>query len=642
MKLRMGLINMAKPLNSESDVTGTDYCHNCKNWNKDKTCKMRSSDGPIHKPIHCSYFETKQTIVMVESENDENKKKNQSDEAADMGIEHTTLFHDQYKEPYAVIEVGSHKEIHAIKSKFFRRWFVKLIYDVNNKVPSLATCAAALKILEAKACFEGPRNELYNRVAWHNGALYYDLTNDKWEAVKIISGGWVVVAEPPILFRRYNHQQAQVMPEHNGDFNELLEFFNIKREDDKKLLQIYTPTCLIPDIPHPIPTFHGPQGSSKSTAAKVIRKLIDPSVVELLSFPKDYTELVQNLSHHYCSYFDNVGTLPKWLSDALCKACTGDGFSKRELYTDDDDIIYSFRRCAGLNAINIPGTAPDLLDRSMLCFFGRIEKKDRIPEKMFWKKFEEQRPYLLGAMFDVLSKAIDIKEGLNLKELPRMADFAEWSEAISQALGNKPGYFMDIYFRNIEIQNVEALQAHAIAPAIMHLMQDREKWEGTMAELLKTLEEAADVLKLNKIARSWPKAPNALSRRLKEVESNLKDIGITMTTWPKPQSNVQMVTLVKEVEEKPPLSPPISESTGDGLYNKDRSGDSEDSGDICPTLKQKQEGLDMLEEDVIGQGDCREDGKIIHHKCSICGQTPCTKWSRIGKPLCKDCEEAVQ
>lgn len=573
----------------EIDITDTAYCYNCKNWNKDKTCAKRTTEGVIHKPIHCSLFEAKQTITIIEPK-EKDEKKNKADEAADMGLEHTNLFHDQYKEPFAVIEVGAHKEVHAIKSKFFKRWFAKLIYDSTGKVPSPTTCAAALRVMEAKACFEGKRIELNNRVAWHNQALYYDLTNDRWQAVKITSKGWIIVEEPPILFRRYNHQQAQVKPEHGGDFNELLHFFNLKRDNDKELLQFYTPTCLIPDIPHPIQTGHGPQGSSKSTAMRVIRKLIDPSVVELISFPKDKAEFIQAVSHHWCCFFDNVRNLPGWLSDALCKVSTGDGFSKRELYSDDDDVLYNFKRCAGLNGINISATAPDLLDRSMLFAFERIEKKDRMTEKKFWKKFEKQRPYLLGAMFDILSKAMEIKKTLSFKELPRMADFAQWGESISQALGNKPGYFMDIYFKNIGLQNVEALQAHAVAPAIMHLMQDTEKWEGTMAELLKALEDAADVLKLNQAARSWPKAPNSLSRRLKEVESNLKDVGITVTRWPKPQSNVQMVTITKSKENTSTIST-TSESTGAEPCDKDRGGDSGDSGDTSSTLKQKQEKL---------------------------------------------------
>jgi hypothetical protein len=32
-----------------------------------------------------------------------------------------------------------------------------------------------------------------------------------------------------------------------------------------------------------------------------------------------------------------------------------------------------------------------------------------------------------------------------------------------------------------------------------------------------------------------------------------------------------------------------------------------------------------------------DNEEIIHHKCSICGDTPCITYSDVGKPICKDC-----
>ena len=100
--------------------------------------------------------------------------------------------------------------------------------------------------------------------------------------------------------------------------------------------------------------------------ARMLRRLVDPSSMETLSLPRDQKELVQTLAHHYVAMFDNVDTLQPWQSDMLCRACTGEGFSKRQLFAVDDDIIYSFRRCVGLNGINIAATRADLLDRSIL------------------------------------------------------------------------------------------------------------------------------------------------------------------------------------------------------------------------------------------------------------------------------------
>ena len=87
------------------------------------------------------------------------------------------------------------------------------------------------------------------------------------------------------------------------------------------------------------------------------------------------------LSHHWVAYFDNLSEVPAWLSDILCCAVTGAGFSKRELYSDDDDVTYAFRRCLGLNGINVVATRSDLLDRSILLRLGRIPRERRRGEK---------------------------------------------------------------------------------------------------------------------------------------------------------------------------------------------------------------------------------------------------------------------
>jgi hypothetical protein len=116
-------------------------------------------------------------------------------------------------------------------------------------------------------------------------------------------------------------------------------------------------------------------GSANTTEHELQKKLVDPSGTETLTFPRDINELIQKLSHNYVAYFDNVSKLHDWASDQLCRASTGSGFQKRELYTDDEDIIYNFIRCTGINGINIPGLKQDLLDRAIL------RKRERIPKE---------------------------------------------------------------------------------------------------------------------------------------------------------------------------------------------------------------------------------------------------------------------
>jgi hypothetical protein len=71
---------------------------------------------------------------------------------------------------------------------------------------------------------------------------------------------------------------------------------------------------------------------------------------------------------------------------------TGSGFSKRELYTDDDDIIYNFKRCIGFNGINLAATKLDLLDRGLIIKLERILEERMRKIKDMWNDFEKLRP----------------------------------------------------------------------------------------------------------------------------------------------------------------------------------------------------------------------------------------------------------
>jgi hypothetical protein len=56
-------------------------------------------------------------------------------------------------------------------------------------------------------------NIRYRRVAEHDGDIYYDLTNERHQAIKISqNGSWEVIDKTPIpLFKRFN-QTPQALP----------------------------------------------------------------------------------------------------------------------------------------------------------------------------------------------------------------------------------------------------------------------------------------------------------------------------------------------------------------------------------------------------------------------------------------------
>ena len=440
-------------------------------------------------------------------------------------LDEIELFHDELLEPYARITIKLHGEVWSCRSHTFKLWLRKRYFEKTGRTCNSDSINQALGVAEAKAIFDGPQKNLDLRCAERDGDYWYDLANPTWQAVKITKEGWSVVPAP-IMFRRFTNTAPQVLPSTNGDIRKLRQFVNIKSDVTFNLLVVYLVSCFIPNIPKVVLPVTGERGASKSTILRILRKLVDPAQKELLTFPYDINELALILYKNYMPAFDNMSNLNERQSDMLCCAATGGGIVKRRLYTDDEEVILSYLRCVTLNGINQVAIKPDLLDRSIPIDLCRIDEDHRLAEKDFWANFETERPAIFGGILDILVKAISLKPKVKLDRLPRMADFCEWGYAIAEAMDWNGDAFLAAYHGNIESSTEEAIKNSPVASAVVALMRDRPTWSGTASALLHELNTNAETEHIDTRARSWPKMPNLLSRRLKQHKANFADVGI--------------------------------------------------------------------------------------------------------------------
>jgi len=459
------------------------------------------------------------------SKDSEEDKPSQADILIRIATGEAYLFHDEARDGYASLPINGHRETWPLRSKFFKQWLVRRFYEQTEKSPNNEAIRQALNVIEAKALFDGPEIKLSLRVAEHEGALWYDLADGAWQAVKITPDGWEVVDNPPILFRRFKNTAAQVLPQRGGSLEALRKYINLKDDEDWLLLIALIVHTFIPGIPHAIPVFYGDKGAAKTTAQRVIRKLVDPAIRDTMTLPNDKNELVLMLMTNYAPCFDNLDGLSPWQSDMLCQAATGGGISKRELYTDMEEVILSFLRCPMLNGINLVASRDDLLDRSVLFKLERIDESERKTESEFWREFEKDRPYILGAIFDALAGALKIYPTVKLPALPRMADFATWGYAIMEAVSGSGNEFLRAYRINIAGAVEEAVTNDIVGAAVAEFMDGKEEWEGTATELLEALKELPSV---NEKDKAWPKRPHTLTRRLNKIKAALADYGISV------------------------------------------------------------------------------------------------------------------
>ncbi len=497
----------------------------------------------------------------------------------EIALKNTDLFHDERSDGYAVLVHAGVRRTLKLRGREFRRWLAGTFYATTDRAANNEALATAMNVLEAKATFDGRQLTLSNRFAMRDEAIYIDMADSEWRVIKVTANGWEIMQKPPVLFRRYSHQMALPVPVRGGKLSDVHHHLAIKDADDKLLVEAWLVACAFENLPRPAINFHGPQGASKSTSARILKALTDPSVTDSVDLGKAPADLAQVLDHHAVPCFDNVSSIPSWSADMLCRAVTGGAFSKRELFSDDQDIILTFKRAIIITGINIPTHAPDLLDRLLLIELERIAPDKRLDESTFWKQFDADRPRLFGALLDGLAGAIQHLPSLKLDRLPRMADFARIACAYAEHAGIGADKMIDILLRQGARQTQEVLDADPVASAVREFIQRRRTWAGTASELLKLLNESAPTPR----PEGWPRQGNSLSRRLNVLHSTLNEIGISVRRLKEGQERRIELESRPDSSSLPSLSSEVN--AGAGSRVDDTQDDKDDKQIISSTLE---------------------------------------------------------
>jgi hypothetical protein len=347
--------------------------------------------------------------------------------------------------------VNGHMEDWPTNSKAFRDRLARDYYRQHHSVPGYQAIKDAVTALDGFALFDGSEHAVFVRVAGDDTCIYLDLGNDKHEAVEITANGWQVVASPPVRFRRPYGMLALPTPVTGGAWSDIKPFINVTKDSDYSLILSWEVSAIRLNRPFPILDFLGEHGSAKTTAERIVRKLIDPFAPLDRALPRNERDLAIVASHCRILAFDNVSKIEDWQSDALCRLATGGGLSTRALWTDADEVLFDAKRQIVMNGIEQAAWRGDFLDRSLVLETKVIaDEADRKDEAEFWKDFDKEWPKLLGVVLNGVSAALKGLETTKLEKKPRMADFAIFSTAAEPGLGFKTGTFEKAYGDNRE------------------------------------------------------------------------------------------------------------------------------------------------------------------------------------------------
>ena len=440
-------------------------------------------------------------------------------------FEGAKLWHSPDHEAHATVPCNGHFESWPIRSKGFRHWLSGQFFEKHDSAPSAQAVEDGLRVLEAQAIHSGPEYEVFLRIGAQAGAVYLDLVDERWQAVRITSQGWGVVDRPPVKFLRSPAMRPLPIPEQGGSIESLNALVNVRTEGDFKLLVSWLVGAYQPSGPYPILILGGEQGSGKSVLSRLCRELVDPNTAPIRSAPRDEQSLMVAARNSWTIVLDNLSDLPTWLSDAFCRLSTGGGFGARALYSDWEEAVFHAQRPVILNGIPDLAARADLADRCIHLVMPSLPDSGHRTEAEFWREFEDERPFILGALLDAVSMALRRAGEVSFDgQTTRMMDFARWVVAAEPALGWRAGDFMEAYGHARQRAVDTAIEQDPIGDAVRALAEKAD-WQGTATELLAELEKlVSEPVRKN---RFWPSA-NKLRGRLRRVQAPLRSYDIVL------------------------------------------------------------------------------------------------------------------
>ena len=407
----------------------------------------------------------------------------------------------------------------AIRSEEFASFLTQQFYQDHQRQPKPRSLAAAISVLDGQAKFLPDTTFLHLRRGADGSAIWLDLAQSEGEAVRIDEKGWETVAHPPVYFLRSRLQNPLPAPEVFHDPRVLQALFGIENKDEFMLILAWLLTAYIPRMPAPILALVGPQGSGKTTLARILRNLIDPHQAELLSMPNE-RDLALALEHQAVLVLDNLGQLSAQQSNRLCRAVTGFGYLKTRGHHAGEAEVIGTRRPIIITGLDLPSHAPDWLDRTVAIRLETRPPEMCAQEMRIMNKFRADQGKMLGLVLELLSRSLTAHRKLpQMYNFPRMADYAAIGMALMTVFHQPPEQFLRILAANAGQLNHELLNQDPTALALQAFMSDKSEWSGSIADLAQQLTEP----------RGGKFYPVPLGKKIRILQPSLLQFGLALS-----------------------------------------------------------------------------------------------------------------
>jgi hypothetical protein len=470
---------------------------------------------------------------------------------------------------YARFPLDGHRETARTGSTGFKQWVAGQRVESGKGCPKPEAIKEALQVIDYYASRE-KRQPVYLRWAHLGDTIFLDLGSDNWSVVKVTKEGWTVEPESPVVFRRHNNMAALPVPIRGGSLDDLRPFFT--GDDNGFLLYKGSILAACTAGPYFVTCFNGVQGSAKSYACRIAKRLIDPAgQAELISLPTVVdADICKGIHSRYAVCYDNVSAVSGAISDFLCTLSTGGGQEVRRLYSDDDMVVYDYKRPVWTNGIPDFTERGDLADRSII--IPLFVLKTRKSERSVDADFKEALPGTLGGLLDSLVDGLRRYDTTPEPGIHRMADAVRW---VTACLGSDD--FQTAYTVNRGESASQSLESSPIASLVTRYFNASKpigasgSWSGSASELREALLGFAQKID-GDVPKDYPRKANYFAGQLRRDAPALQSRHGIDVAW-KTVKGLRVISLEKFVEPVQPLDldaePGITVDADNNKINKD-------------------------------------------------------------------------
>lgn len=446
-------------------------------------------------------------------------------------LENYPKYCDENNTPYIYID----NTAYSLSNAMLKNILFNICYE-NNIDVGMTLINKVIAILSVKIIKEENKLELDYRLGINeNGDFLFRLSKN--EMIVISDDKYKVMPITKPYFKECNALINQVSPikkAHNNSLDEVLNLFNIS-DEEKKLIKVFIISLFVPSIPKPYLIFTGEKGSGKTTMARIIKSIVDPTTSEIIDVKKS-SDFSKSLGSEYLKILDNINELSKNQSDILCRAIYGGAY---ETITKDGVIVKNYKSAVIMTGITCPVFRDDLLDRCIMIEVKAL--KHYIPLEDIMKKVKEMMPFIYSNILEILSKAKAFEKSMKIDiSDERMADWCRCCYCIGETIEPSGGKNFKYRLKeNIDSKNDAMINNNPLAIVFKHYVWNGGLGVGVTKEMTSTdfFNTLRDVAIEVGYGNYFNKGVGWIMKELKQLIGVFAKDGIIIETYRQPNAN---------------------------------------------------------------------------------------------------------